>query len=197
MSEKKNIPLSTIALGVFSALEEKGWHSLTLRDVAGAAAISLEDLHGFATSKEDLVGVVISYIEGKSLLYREESEESYSDDHLFDLLFSYFEAAQPHKIALTHLWRNFKESPLLIRPFMPYFLKALRAVGVKGKLDFDGPFSALQLRGFGLIYLNIVRTWLEDSSPDLSKTMAETNKAVTKYIPCLFDPCKIIQAVLV
>ena len=185
----------TIALTIFKALEEKGWTNLTLHHVAEKADITLEDLHKVATSKEDLMAVIIAYTEAQTLEYIEEDSKAQTpqEDYLFDVLFARFEAAEPHKAALKRLWQDMKTSPSLLRPLMPQFLEALKRLSHLGGLDFDGPLGVIQLRLFGLIYLRLLNVWLEDTTPDLSKTMAETNKAVTKYIPCLFDPVKILS----
>ena len=185
---------SAIALATFKALEEKGWAPLTLHHVAEEAGISLEELHKVATSKEDLMTVMIAYVEAKTLAYIEkDDEETPQEDRLFDVLFARFEAAGPHKAGLKRLWQDMKESPTLLRPLMPQFMEALKRLGALGVLDFDGPLGVIQVRLFGLIYLRMFHVWLEDDSPDLAPTMAETNKAVTRYIPCLFDPSKILS----
>lgn len=185
---------SAIAIATFKALEEKGWAHLTLHHVAKEAGVSLEALHKVATSREDLMAVMIAYIEAQTLGYIEENPKGEpQEDHLFDVLFARFEAAEPHKAALKRLWQDMKESPTLLRPLMPQFIEALKRLGTLGVLDFDGPLGGLQVRLFGLIYLRLLHVWLEDDSPDLAPTMAETNKAVTKYIPCLFDPSKILS----
>ncbi len=185
---------SCIALATFKALEEKGWAHLTLHNVAEEAGITLEELHKVATSKEDIMAVMIAYTESQTLKYIDETPQDISsDDRLFDVLFARFEAAEPHKAALKRLWQDLKASPTLLRPLMPQFLEALKRLSLLGALDFDGPLGVIQLRLFGLIYLRMLHVWLEDDSPDLAATMAETNKAVTKYIPCLFDPSKILS----
>ncbi len=182
-----------IAKAIFEALETKGWIHLTLHDVAEKADISLEELHKCATSKEDLMAVMISYLEEQTLIHVDQSGEGTAEDHLFEGLFARFEAADPYKKAIARLWQDFKGSPTLVRPFIPQFLDALKTMGKEGGLEFEGPLGAIQLRAFGFIYLRLLYVWLADESPDLAKTMSETNRVVTKYIPCLFNPCKILD----
>ena len=94
------IDKSTIAQGIFTLLEEKDWAALTLNDVANHLSISLEELHHFATSKEALLAVMISYIEEQTLKYIDQdliTENTSKEDQLFDSLFARFEAAIPFK----------------------------------------------------------------------------------------------------
>lgn len=184
---------TTLAKAVFESLEEKGWLHLTLHDVAQKADVSLEDLHQFATMKEDLILLTIPYIEGKDSEDQAGEGSLSGDDLLFEALFSRFEAAEHHKKAIHLFYNDMKGTPTELRPFVAPFLEALKRLGHGGGLDFDGPLGVVQLRLFALIYLRLVSVWLADDSPDLAKTMAETNKAVTKYIPCLFEPQKIME----
>tara|TARA_R110002095_G_scaffold66488_6_gene56424 strand:- start:3086 stop:3667 length:582 start_codon:yes stop_codon:yes gene_type:complete len=189
MIEKK-----TVAQGILSLLEEKEWQALTLHDVAAHLNISLDELHQFATSKEDLLAVIISYIEEQTLTYIDQAlitENTSKEDRLFDSLFARFEAAAPHKKAIANLRNTFQGTPTLAFNHIPQFIGAVKRLAALSDIHFTGPLGALQLRGFALIYARLIYIWLEDDSPDMAKTMAATNKAVTHYIPCLFDPCKV------
>lgn len=188
------IEKDTVAQGIFTLLENKDWLTLTLNDVATHLNISLEQLHHFATSKEDLLAVMISYIEEQTLKHIDKdltAETLSKEDRLFDSLFARFEAAIPHKKAIGNLKNTFQVNPTLAFNAIPHFIEAVKGLATLSDIHFTGPLGALQLRGFALIYLRLIYIWLEDDSPDMEKTMAATNKAVTKYIPCLFDPCKV------
>lgn len=188
------IEKNTVAQGIFTLLEDKDWIALTLNDVATHLNISLEEMHHFATSKEDLLTVMISYIEEQTLKHIDQdliTEKTSKEDQLFDSLFARFEAATPHKKPIANLKNTFQGNPTLAFNTIPQFIEAVKRLAALSDIHFTGPLGALQLRGFALIYLRLIYIWLEDDSPDMAKTMAATNKAVTKYIPCLFDPCKV------
>ncbi len=195
---QENLTIGTLSMAIFKCLELYGWRHLTLVQVAHQAEIYLGDLHVYATSKEDLLGLIISYIERKTLDFLDPQEETtsspnYNSDHVFDVLFSRFEAATPHKKAISILYKDLKHDAIKSIHLIPNFLKALERLGDLAGMAFQGPFAPLQRRGFGLLYLKAFLVWLEDDSQDQGKTMAETNKLATTYIPCLYDPCQIMN----
>ncbi len=188
------IEKNTVAQGILTLLEDKDWIDLTLNDVAAHLSINLEELHRFATSKEDLLTLIISYMEEQTLRHTDQhliTEKTSKEDRLFDTLFARFEAATPHKKAIANLKNTFQGNPTLAFNTIPQFIEAVKRLAALADIRFSGPLGALQLRGFSLIYLRLIYIWLDDTSPDMAKTMAATDKAVTKYIPCLFDPCKV------
>jgi hypothetical protein len=52
----------------------------------------------------------------------------------------------------------------------------LEAAGI----DSEGLAGAITLQGLALVWTRIVEVWLDDSEPDLSKTMAELDRALTR-----------------
>lgn len=192
------ITVDLIANATFLAVEKYGWSTLTLVQVADEAGVPLTDLKKFVETKDHLLQVTALYIQEQTNKYLEEgavAPETYEPDHAFDVIFARFEAAQPHKKAIERFYQDYKKDPLAALENRSFFLEVLEDLGTKAGLGFTGCKGSVRLHGFGLLYLDLFQTWLKDHTEDQSQTMSKTNAMVQSYIPCLYDPTKILDLI--
>lgn len=176
-------------------IETVGWSVLTLHHIAAQGSLSLDSIHEFARSKEDLLDVVSNYIEGET--QEQLSHEDFTDvskaDQLCEVLMVHFDVLSPHKTAIHRLYQDLIKEPCHLLPLIPQGINRITTLAAQGGYTFSGPCAPLQRRGFAVIYVNILMVWLNDESPDLSKTMAACNKAASEYVPCLHDPLRVMD----
>lgn len=168
--------------GVKAALqlaETEKWSSLSLASIAEAAGLELKDFHGVA-DKTDLSEAVEPYFDAAM------SEGSFDSDEtartrLFDVIMMRFEAMEDVRDgAMSYLrWRDRSFDGLALR------LKA-RAATAKWALacaGLDGTSKlprGLQITALAWAIAQAERAWREETSPDLSRTMAALDAELIK-----------------
>ena len=59
-------------------------------------------------------------------------------------------------------------------------INSLRFALASAGIDSEGVSGAIKLQGLALAWTRIVGVWLDDAEPDLSKTMAELDRELTR-----------------
>lgn len=157
---------------------ERDWQQVSLRDVAARAGIGFAEFYRRFPSKTALVAAFMARIDD-AVLAADFSElaESSPRDRLFDVIMRRFDALAPHKAAVRSIARSAPRDlgfglELACGPFS----RSLAAMLAAADLTAEGPRGWLRRHGLGLIYLDVVRRWLEDDTPDFASTMAELDK---------------------
>ncbi len=165
---------------VDSALElaaSRGWAETSLGDIAEAAGLTLAQLHGTFPSKTAIVAAYTTRVDETVLndIDPELADKS-SRERLFDVLMKRFDAMNPHKEAVRSILRAstsdveaLARGPLSLYRSMRWMMEAanISSSGVRGQL---------RIKGLALIYLAVLRSWFNDDSEDLSRTMASLDR---------------------
>jgi len=168
--------------GVRAALnlaETEKWGRLSLAEIAQEAGLELKDFHGVA-DKEDLTEAVEPFFDASMSEGSTDKDET-ARTRLFDVIMMRFEAMEEVRDgAMSYLrWRDRSFDGLALR------LKA-RAATAKWALACAGLDGASKLpRGVQLTALawaiaQAERAWREETSPDLSRTMAALDAELIK-----------------
>ena len=151
----------------------KGWAETSLGDIAGAAGLTLAQLHGTYPSKTAILAAYTTRVDEAVLndIDPELADKS-RRERLFDVLMKRFEAMDPHKEAVRSILRAsasnveaLARGPLSLYRSMRWMLEAanIPSSGVRGQL---------RIKGLALIYLAVLRAWLNDDSEDMARTTA-------------------------
>lgn len=101
-------------------------------------------------------------------------------DALFEIIMERFDEATPYKLVLKHFWHEWilspDEFPSLVCQGYTSMTWMLEAVGLNQR----GISGVLRVQGLTALYLLTLRTWLEDETPDLGKTMAFLDKGLSR-----------------
>ena len=171
-----------IAKGVTAALKlaETGrWGELTLAQIAAQAKLKLADFHGVA-DKGDLSDAVEGVFDGAM------SEGSFDADEtprtrLFDVIMMRFEAMEEVRDgAMSYLrWRDRSLSGLAqrVRARAATAKWALACAGLDGG---SGLPMGVQLAGLGWAIAQAERAWKQETSPDMTRTMAALDAELIK-----------------
>jgi len=171
-----------IEKGVRTALklaETEKWGSLTLAKIAEAADLSLQDFHGKA-DKDDLSAAV------EKLFDAGMSEGSFDEDEtartrIFDVIMMRFETMEEQRDgAMSYLrWRDRSVDGLALR-------LSARAATAKWALTCSGLDGAsriprgVQITALGWAIAQAERAWRQETSADLSRTMAALDAELIK-----------------
>ena len=169
---------------VDSALElaaSRGWAETSLGDIAEAAGLTLAQLRGTYPSKTAIIAAYTTRIDETVLNDIDpELADKTSRERLFDVLMKRFDAMNPHKEAVRSILRAstsdveaLARGPLSLYRSMRWMMEAanISSSGVRGQL---------RIKGLALIYLAVLRSWFNDDSEDISRTMASLDRQLQR-----------------
>ena len=154
-------------------IARKGWQGLTLDDVAAKAKISLKTYK----SRNDLLPVIVSYMDERMLAGIPASFTGSFHDRLFEILMARFDAFQSHRKAMLSIFHAIPREPKAVCAIMPCIRTS--ASLVIGKTGMTGCRTLNTLTLFGIMAAT-ARIWAKDESPDLAKTMSALDKHIAQ-----------------
>lgn len=172
----------------------RGWRNLTLAEVAAEAGVSLIDAYDTFPTKAGLLAGFIMQTDRRALAGGPAERTEPVRDRLFEVVMRRFDALVPHRPALAAVLRDLPADPLTVLLVAPRFGTAMAWLLEAAGLSSSGIIGAIRVKGLALIYLGTLRTWLEDDSPDMARTMAYLDQAlrrsetVVRLIPGMDGP---------
>ncbi|GAA0582402.1 hypothetical protein [Caenispirillum bisanense] len=177
-SETDSLP-DRIGAAVFTVAEAHGWPRVTPAEVALAADLDVHEVLRSHPGHEALVDEAFRYTDRLALSGRTEADPSEPvRDRLFDVLMARFEAMAPYRQAIASYLKG-----LPLRPFDGLYSAfrlgrsmalTLEAAG----LSASGLTGYARIKGLAYTYLWVLRTFVQDDTPDLARTMAALDKAL-------------------
>lgn len=167
---------------MLALVASQGWRAVTLGRVAEASGLSLSDLYGRYGSKTDLLAAHTRRIDAAMLAALGEAGAALTEpeaikDRLFEAIMARLDALTPHKAAIRVLARDLPGDPAALAVFLCGGLRrGLDWTLAAADLDAGGIAGAVRRKLIGGIYLDTLRVWLKDESPDLGTTMAHLDK---------------------
>jgi AcrR family transcriptional regulator len=165
---------------------ERGWRSLSLAEIAERAGMALPELVEHFPSKAALLAGYLRGIDARMLSGGFDAGAG-ARDRLFDVVMRRFEAMAPDRKALAVIVRESGDDPAVLLCGLRRFLRAMALALEAAGLSSSGLRGLVRVQGLAAVYLAALRTFLDDDSPDLSKTMAALDKALgrAEAIACL------------
>ena len=164
-----------------SLAAERPWRRVTLADIAGAAEIRLDQLHGLFRSKSAILDAFTARVDAQVI--RGTDAEAAAEpvrDRLFDVLARRFEALRPHRTALASIVCEGLTVPEAgicgRRRLLRSMSWSLETAGVSG----SGAFGAMRVRGLAALFMSSLFVFLRDDTPDMSKTMAHLDRNLSR-----------------
>lgn len=158
---------------------ERNWHDVSLEAIAERAGMPLDVLFETYPSKAALLAAFSRRIDAEILAARDGAlADRPAHERLFDVVMRRFDALAPYKEALRSVLRGSRfdaEAGLVGACSLRRSLSAmLEAAG----LSSSGARGALRRKGLALVYLDTMRVWMNDDSPDMAPTM----KALDRHL---------------
>lgn len=176
MPKKTDFPRLIIA-NALDLAAAKGWAETSLSDIAGAADITLAQLHATYPSKTAILAAYTTRIDEAVLndIDPELADKS-SRERLFDVLMKRFEVMDPHKEAVRSILRASASNmeSLACGPLSLY--RSMRWMLEAANIPLSGMRGQLRIKGLALIYLAVLRAWLNDDSEDMARTMSSLDR---------------------
>jgi AcrR family transcriptional regulator len=152
-AETKGDPRARIVDALLALAAEKRFEEISIAEIAGRAQVSFADFRDAFPSKGAILAGFARRIDRAALSGGDASLDHASKrDRLFDALMRRLDAMAPYREALREIVAWLKRDPIAALAMNASVVNSLRFVGV----------------------------WLDDSEPDLSKTMAELDRELTR-----------------
>ncbi len=181
-AKKTAIPLKDRA--VRAALDlavEKGWGHVTMQDIASSCACPISDLHDIF---EDRFDILVAY--GRQIDRRvldsagTPNVDAPERDRLFDVLMERFDVLNEEREAVISILQSFCRDPKQAITSLPHLGKSMIWILEAAGIEANGPRGAVIALGLTGVYLYALKTWMNDDSQDMGKTMATLDRALER-----------------
>lgn len=159
---------------------ESAWEFVTFDDIVAKAGVDSADAREYFDDKLDVIVAYGRQIDRRVLEAVTEDENLSCRDKLFDLLMERFDVLNENRAAVISMLHGFRSDPKDAVLSFPHLGKSMCKMLEGAGIETDGISGAIKVAGLMGIYLYAVRTWKEDDSPDMAKTMATIDKSLDK-----------------
>ena len=166
--------------------ERDGWSKASLAAIAEEAGLSLAALYSEFRSRPAILAGLMARIDAVVLAgaTAADAEES-SRERLFETLMRRFDAMKPERPALRRIARGLSCDPVVAALSGLTLLRSMAWMLEASGISTAGPAGRLRVKGLTVLYLDVLRTFLEDETPDLAKTMAALDRRLSQVERCL------------
>lgn len=183
--EKKALSKDDIVLSSLKLAQELGWNHVTLQDLAESLDVKLAELHVFIDDKDDVLIALGKMIDRKVLEQVDAPDQDLSArDRLFDVMMERFDVLNDHRDGIIAIISSFKGDPKQAVISMPHLCRSMSWMMEAAGLDTGGLTGAAKVAGLSIVYLDVLRIWVKDDSPDMGKTMAALDKDLGRAEQC-------------
>ncbi len=165
----------------FQLIQEIGWEEFSFEKMSKILKISDDELKKIFRCKNSILSkfsiMIDNYVEAKISI--NDFKDSSTKDILFELIMLRFDEMEDYKDALKDILQNTKKNPLLLSIISNNLLHTMDFYLELSNAYKSSPFDFYKKNFLLLIYSLSFKTWLEDNTEDLSKTMAELDKLLS------------------
>lgn len=156
------------------------WHEVSLTDISKKLDVSLDTVFDLIEDKDDILVMFGRHIDRAVLM----NLDSYGSDEnpkdiLFDILMERFEVLNEYRPSLISILNSFKSDPKQLVMSGPHMCKSMTWMAEAAQIEVTGWRGVAKIIGLTGVYLNALRVWVNDESPDMAKTMAAVDKSLT------------------
>ena len=168
-------------------IADRPWPQVAVAEIAREASVSLADVYRHYRSKQAVLCGLHRRVDLEMLAAP--VDDGNAKDRLFDLLMRRFDALAPLKPAFTTGLTELRRGRLasLEAGLLGAINLHRSMIWVLEAAGFEGSCVVNDIRAkiLGVAYLSAFRIWLDDDSPDLTKTMAALDKALARAVGLL------------
>lgn len=159
---------------------ERSWDFVDFADIADEAGVAINDAHEYFDDRSDILAAYGRRLDRKMLENCVMDDDMSCREKIFDLLMERFDIVNEDRESILSILHGFKGDPKEAVLSFPHLGKSMcRTLDAAG-IETNGIFGAVKVAGLTGIYLYTLKTWKEDESPDMARTMATLDKALDK-----------------
>ena len=173
-------PRARIVDALMALAAEQPFEDISISAICERAGVSLADFRDSFPSKGAVLAGFSKRIDRIVLagetgdLAREAPKE-----RLFDVLMRRLDAMAPYREGLREITQWLRREPLAALAVNQVVLNSMRFMLEAAGIESEGGVGALKLQGLAMAWARVLEVWFDDE-PDLSRTMAELDRALTR-----------------
>jgi AcrR family transcriptional regulator len=160
---------------------EQPFEEISISAICAKAGVSLADFRDSFPSKGAVLAGFSKRID--RIVLQQHSDELANEEpkeRLFDVLMRRLDAMTPYREGLREITQWLRREPLSALAVNQVVVNSMRFMLEAAGIDSEGGAGALKLQGLALAWSRIVEVWLNDDEPELSRTMAALDRALTR-----------------
>lgn len=170
-------PRDAAVLAALALAAEKGWLAVTMGDIGRRAGLSAAEMHDLFEDRFDILAAYGRMLDRKVLAAVGAPDNDVSErDRLFEIMMERFDALNEHRDGVIAILDSLLPDPKQAIVSLPHLCRSMAWMLDAAGIPTGGVKGVMKIMGLTALYLKTVRTWREDDSADMSKTMAELDK---------------------
>ena len=166
---------------VLALLAEQPIERIGLADIAARAEVSLAELRGEFSTPLAIFAAHVKELDRKVLAEIDpELDEESPRERLFDVLMRRLELLTPHKHAIRSLLRSAPRNPPLALALNGLAVRSQQWMLTAAGIGASGPTGMIRAQGLALLFTQVLRTWVDDDDPGLSRTLAALDRELAR-----------------
>ncbi|WP_417513107.1 hypothetical protein [Minwuia sp.] len=155
-----------------------GWNNLTLYDIARETKLEIGDVVSAIGSRHGALAILAERADQAMLgAVDEEWDDESRRDRLFTLLMARFDFLRDRREGIRAVMAGLPGDPgTALRLLSGSGVRSMRLTLEAAGIPTGGVRGAIRIRALGAAYAAIMRTFLDDDSEDLSRTMAAVDR---------------------
>jgi AcrR family transcriptional regulator len=174
-------PRERVIAAFMALLAENPFEQIGLAAVAARAEISLSALREefgsllaiLAAQMKEIDRIVLDGVDP-------DLAEEPARERLFDVLMRRLEALTPHRAAIRSLTRSAMRNPGLAFAINGLAVTSQRWMLTAANIDTSGIKGVMRAQGLAVLFACVLRTFVDDDDPNLSRTMAELDRELER-----------------
>lgn len=179
-TEKDKSPKDKMVAAMLGLAAARAWDFVSFEDIADEAGIVLADAREYFDDRSDILAAYGRMLDRKMVENFHSTEDMSCRDKIFDLVMERFDIVNENRAAILSILSGFRGDPKEAVLSFPHLGRSMCRTLEAASIETNGVFGALKVTGLTGIYLYTLRTWKDDESPDMSKTMATLDQALDK-----------------
>jgi len=169
----------TVFETAFSLIAERGWRAVTVATITAASGLDKNTVFAIAPTKFALMDAFARHIDGGVLAGGvEDDTQETAKDRLFEILMRRYDLLSPYRPGLRRLLSDLRRSPVDMLVLGPSLMRSMETMLAAAALETEGCKGVLRAKGLAAVHLSTLRTFVDDDSEDLAKTMAALDRAL-------------------
>ncbi len=173
-------PEARLVAAFWQVVAAQGWHGLTMRRVATAAAMPIEEVRRRAPCRLSLLRLHGTAMDRAVLAGTVPDQGGLPRDRVFDALMRRIDAMQPHREGILRLLADLRRDPLLALLLLGSLPCAMAWMLEAAEVDTAGLAGLARTQGLTAVWLATARAWTRDGTVDLGPTMAALDRALDR-----------------
>ncbi|MEQ8964259.1 MAG: TetR/AcrR family transcriptional regulator [Azospirillaceae bacterium] len=179
MVKKADIPFHLLRTALDIAAES-GWDAVGPHAVAERAGVDLVEVYRHYPDRDAFLTGLSRWVD-EQMLSRADVEESEAPrDRLFEVMMSRFDALGEMREGVIAVLDGLRRDPAGAARLLPAVERSMRWALEAAGMPPQGLIGRAKVKALGLIYLDLLRTWSRDDSPDLAHTMKAVDKRLNQ-----------------